>query len=115
MLDSISKNQLIALLLIQAAEVDYNFADEEKEYIRSFVSEADFIRLSVINSNDRIRCHEFIKEKIPIFFPDTQSIKELKDILLTLCLADKSYHPFERTFMEMFREQFIDAPKTLSS
>ncbi len=107
MFESINRKQFIALLLLQAAEVDYHFAKEEKEYILTFVSEETMINLLLLSNSHRLACHAFLKENINTFFPTSVEKRELKNILLKLFLSDRSYNQFERTFMEYFREEFI--------
>ncbi len=107
MFETITRDQFIALLLIHAAEVDYDFAKEEKEFILTFVSESDMINLLLLSNTNRLACHAFLKENTKVFFPTKARRKDLKNILLKLFLIDRSYNQFERTFMEYFREEFI--------
>ncbi len=107
MLKSLTKNEYIALLLIEAAEIDFDFAPEEKDIILEYVSEAQFLRLLWIYNANRLLCHKVLKERITDFFPSLSEQKDLKSTLLQLFLADNSYNQFERTFMEMFREEFM--------
>lgn len=111
MLKSLTKNEYIALLLIEAAEIDFYFAPEEKEHILKFVSESKFLRLLGIYNSNRLHCHKILKERIKDFFPSLSEQKDLKNTLLDLFLADKTYNQFERTFMEMFREEFMGSIK----
>lgn len=107
MFTNLTRNEFIALLFIQAAEIDFDFAQEEKAYILTFVDESKFIHLVMMNGENRLGCYQFLKSNFGSYFPTEESRAELKAQLLNLFLIDKSYNQFERTFMEMFREKFI--------
>jgi len=81
MFSNITKNEFIALLLIQAAEIDFDFAQEEKNYILEFVDEFKFLHLIMMISENRLGCFHFLKSNFSNYFPTSESKAEIKQQL----------------------------------
>lgn len=93
------------LVLIHAADIDYEFHQAEKEYIISLVGPETFMKMMIFYSNYRSTSYGYILEQFQTYLPTETEREIFKMEVFNLFLSDKIYNNFEKAFMEFFRDK----------
>ena len=97
-----SKIEFEALLLIYAANIDYEFHVSEKKLIIKVYGQQTFDKMDLFYQKSKPDAFDFILKNFRLMYPKEEEKIQLKEKLMKLFLVDLDYSVFEKGFIKFY-------------